>query len=141
MRNMKSRSQSLSRLIYGKTVHELHITALQSVLVNVNNTITRNVPLHKQSKQRYEGIVESKAIFEGFIPGESNQDISIYAEMCIGEVFRHQYRFATEDAHKAMSITHLLLSLLEGYPKDIKTRYVGFIDENAATRSAMHKSF
>lgn len=125
--------------VKGSTMHGIHVTEIQAVSVNVNNTICRKLPLPKQFERPHERIFGAKEFLEGFIPFEINPYTTTYVAMFIGSLYRHQDRLATEDTDKAMSITQLLLSLFEEYHIKVETRYVDVIDENAASRSTVHK--
>lgn len=126
--------------VKGKTGHGLHVTAIQAILMNVDSPYSSKVPLPDHHARSHERITCAKQFVNGFVPGKDDVDITTYVALFIGAVYRHQHRLATDDERSCLSITKLLLSLFQGYSNNNETRYVDVVNENAANKTAIHKS-
>lgn len=123
-----------------KTVYGLHFTEIEAVLVHVNNIIAQKVAQPNQSERLHERIFDDVAFVNLFIPGERDLDMETHVGTFIAVLYCHKDRFETDDVNRAMSVTHILLSLFEGYSNENGTRYVHVIKENVPSSSAIRKS-
>lgn len=126
--------------ITGKGNHVLHVTEIQAVLCNVKASVPRHVKIPERGQRPHELITDVSKFIDSFVQREDDVDVKTYVALSIGAVYFYQERIAIDEDIQALSIKNVLLSMFKGCRNETELRYVDLINENAADKTAIHKS-